>query len=148
MYIHLSLSLCKMNHFSIRRFHRKYPHPVTKAAEANVASVSAGLYLKLHMPDEALKLGRKGDVLRGYSIYIYICRFIFWKNQVGEWFSVAYLNDGKRWGFQRIDWTTWSYCKQKCFCNYRSISQTRKTTRMNAEGRSRDEANWCEDAKG
>lgn len=28
-----------------------------EAAEANVASVSAGLHLKLHMPDEALKLG-------------------------------------------------------------------------------------------
>jgi hypothetical protein len=38
-------------------------HPVTKAAEANVASVSAGLHLKLHMPDEALKLGRKDDML-------------------------------------------------------------------------------------
>ena len=32
-----------------------------QAAEANVASLSAGLHLKLHMPDEALKVGgRKG----------------------------------------------------------------------------------------
>ena len=38
-------------------------HPINKAAEANVASVSAGLHLKLHMPDEALKLGRKDDML-------------------------------------------------------------------------------------
>ena len=30
-----------------------------QAAEANVASLSAGLHLKLHMPDEALKVGRR-----------------------------------------------------------------------------------------
>ena len=55
-------------------------HP--EAAEANVASVSAGLHLKLHMPDEALKLGRQhqqlGDQLTtGFLFYRFFRRFVW-----------------------------------------------------------------------